>query len=98
MSKSPVKKLPIKLAKDVLKKYKLKQVIVMCMDENDIHHFVTCGDTKESCKEAAISADRLKIAIGWPEGSLSKYVTECLVPGCSAKMPHLHNNENGEVE
>ena len=90
--------LPIKLAKDVLNKYDLKQVIVFCMDKNGKHHLVTYGNTKESCREAGISADRIKRAFGWPEGSLSKYVTECLIPNCTAKMPHFHNSKTGEVE
>ena len=88
-------KLPIALAKNVLDQYDLEQVIVLCRAKDGSEHFVTYGDTPTSCQEAAISADRLKRAFGWPEGSLSAYVTECLIPGCEAEMPHFHDRETG---
>lgn len=91
------KKLPVKLAKDVLESYDLEQVIVLCRDKTGTDHFITYGNTKAACAEAAISADRMKRAFGWPEGSLSKYVTECLLPGCKSPMPHVHNQQTGEV-
>lgn len=76
------KKLPVKLAKDVLDEYELSQVIVLCKDKSGTDHFITYGEDKKSCKAAAISADRLKRAFGWPEGSLSKYVTDSAIPSC----------------
>jgi hypothetical protein len=71
-----MKRLPIKLAKDVLEAYGLKQVIVLCKDNDGNDHFITYGADKEQCKEAGISADRWKKVFGWPDHSLSKYTDE----------------------
>lgn len=93
-----MKKLPVKLAKDVLKEYNLSQVIVLCRDKNGVDHFITYGENRKSCKEAAISADRLKLACGWPPGSLSEYVRKCAVKNCEQPMPHIHNPRTGCIE
>lgn len=65
--------LPVKLAKDVLEAYDLKQVIVLCMDKEGTHHFITYGQDKENCREAGSAADSWKRAFHWPKGSLSRY-------------------------
>lgn len=55
-----MKKLPIKAAKDVAKKYGLDQVILLCRDfDADLVHRVTYGVTKDDCKMAAFDGQKI---------------------------------------
>lgn len=59
-------RLPIKIAKDVAKKYKLKQVI-LCAWDGERTHIVTYGQTLADCGQAAQGSDLIQAALKWPE-------------------------------
>lgn len=61
------KRIPIQAAKDVAKKYKLKQVVMILLDEQNISHVVTYGKTLEDCYMAAESGNNIKRHMGFPE-------------------------------
>jgi len=63
-----MKKLPIKAAKEVSKKYNQDQVILVTFDRTDgLTHVVTYGKTLKDCEEAAIGGNLIKKFIGFPE-------------------------------
>lgn len=71
-----MRKLPIKMALDVVKAYDLEQVVILCKDKEGTQHIVTAGNTKASCKDAGLSGDMLKQVLAWPEETLSKYTKQ----------------------
>lgn len=62
------KRLPIQAAKDIAKKYGQDQVILITWDkENHLIHTVSYGKTASDCSQAALGANIVKAAIGYPE-------------------------------
>ena len=61
-----MKCLPIKAARDVGKKYKLSQVIIIARGLT-LDHVVTWGKTQDDCARAAEGGNSLKRYMGWPE-------------------------------
>lgn len=63
-----MKRLPIKAAKDLAKKYGQSQVILITWDEKDhLTHTVSYGDTVKACEQAAKGANLVRRALGFPE-------------------------------
>jgi hypothetical protein len=63
-----MKRLPIQAAKDISKKYKQAQVILVTWDEADkLVHTVSYGDTLDNCEKAAVGANVVRKALGFPE-------------------------------
>jgi len=67
-----MKRIPIKAAKDVAKKYGMSRVVLVFFesDENQQlgpQHVVTWGRTYRDCVEAARLGNRFKRVLGWPE-------------------------------
>lgn len=66
--KQPVKRIPIRVARDVAREFRQSQVILLAWDKRSgLTHVVTCGETREDCEQAAEGGNRLKRALGWPE-------------------------------
>lgn len=61
----PMKRLPIKSAKDVAQTYGLRQVI-LCAWDGERTHVVTYGKSETDCDQAAQGGNRVKAAIGFP--------------------------------
>ena len=63
-----MKRLPIQAAKDIATKYDQSQVILVTWDENDeMVHAVSYGQTLTECSRAAMGANMVKRALGFPE-------------------------------
>jgi hypothetical protein len=60
------KRIPIRVAKEICKSQKCKQVIVFAHD-GVLTHCVTYGKTVEDCDQAAQAGNRLKKSLGFPE-------------------------------
>jgi hypothetical protein len=60
-----MKRIPIKVAKQIAKEHCMKQVIVVAWD-GDKTHVVTYGMCAEDCDQAAQGGDFVKKALGWP--------------------------------
>ncbi len=59
--------LPIKVAKDIAKKYDLDQVILIARNHNaNIVKYITYGKTKADCGTAAVDGSKLRAVV---EGS-----------------------------
>lgn len=67
------KKIPVKMAKEVCKKYNLDEVVILCRDKKNNQHIVTYGSTEEFCENAGKSGDMLKKVLAWPRDTLSRY-------------------------
>lgn len=68
--------IPISVARDVLKKYNLKQVLILCNDHDNNNHIITYGYDKENCKLAGLAGDFWKDVLKWPSEKRSKYTNE----------------------
>lgn len=68
-----MRRLPIKMARDLCKVYGLQQVVILATDDEGTQHIVTAGNTKDNCKNAGVSGDMLKKILAWPGETLSKY-------------------------
>jgi hypothetical protein len=56
-----MKRMPIKAAEEVSKKYNLSQVIIVAWDEKDgVTHFVSYGRNKKHCDMAAAGSKKLQ--------------------------------------
>lgn len=63
-----MKRIPIKALKEFANKYGLDQVIVIARENaTDTDHVATWGRTIKDCELAAISGNRQKRHMGWPE-------------------------------
>jgi hypothetical protein len=63
-----MKRLPIKAAKDLAQKYGQSQVILVTWDDKDnLIHTVSYGKTLKDCEQAAIGANKVRKALGFPE-------------------------------
>lgn len=63
-----MKKLPIRVARDVAKEYGQTQVIVVCWDkEAHLTHTVSYGVTVDDCRQAAQGANLVRQALGFPD-------------------------------
>ena len=60
------KRIPILAAKNLAKRYDLRQVILLGWD-GDKTHVVTYGKSLEDCDMAAAGGNKLKKSFGWPE-------------------------------
>lgn len=62
------KRIPIKAAVDIAKKYDQSQVIIVTFEKDTGKcHVVTYGRSLEDCKQAAKGGNFVKRALGWPE-------------------------------
>ena len=62
------KKIPIKVASDILKKYDQSQVIIVTYEKDTGKcHVVTYGKSLDDCIQAAHGGNFVKRALGWPE-------------------------------
>jgi hypothetical protein len=66
------KRIPIKAARELAKKYKLDQVIIVAYErdvkkQEHMTHVVTYGKSKVDCLQAAQGGNMVKKALGWPE-------------------------------
>jgi hypothetical protein len=66
------KRIPIKAAQEIAKKYKLDQVVIVAYERDakkgtDMTHIVTYGKTKADCLQAAQGGNMVKKALGWPD-------------------------------
>ena len=62
-----MKRLPIRSAKEVARKYKQDQVILITFDAaNNLTHVVSYGKTLKDCKEAADAANAFRWQLGFP--------------------------------
>lgn len=61
-----MKRLPIKVAKDVSRLFGLDQVCVIAWDGTR-SHVVTYGKNGEQCRQAALLGDKIKTMLGWPD-------------------------------
>jgi hypothetical protein len=61
-----MKRVPIKVARDVAKANGFRQVI-LCAWDGDRTHIVTYGVSVEDCAQAAQGGNRIKEALGWPK-------------------------------
>ncbi len=59
-------RIAIQEAKNISKKYKLPQVIIVAWDGTKTH-VVTYGRTLKDCEQAAQGGNFVKKALGWPE-------------------------------
>ena len=60
------KPIPISAAREIAKKYGKQQVIIVTWDAvHGKEHVTTYGDTKETCRLAAMGGARVKQALGW---------------------------------
>ena len=60
------KRIPIKAAKDISRRFSCPQVIILAWDGR-MTHVVTYGKSIEDCDQAAQGGNQVKKAIGWPE-------------------------------
>lgn len=59
-----MKRLPIKAAEDLGKKYGLSRVLIIAVDpKDDLTHTVSWGDTKENCGFAAMDIQKLRAVL-----------------------------------
>ncbi len=66
--KSTIKKIPIQVCKEISKKYRQDQVILVTWDKTENRtHVVTYGKTIKDCEEAAIGGNKVKKTLGWPD-------------------------------
>ncbi len=74
------KSIPISAAKEIAKKYDKQQVIIVTWDAvHGKEHVTTYGDSKETCRQAALGGTKIKSALGWPDyRSISERVEEVL--------------------
>lgn len=65
----PIKRMPIRAAKNISKEYDQDQVILLTFDKKTgLTHVVTYGKTLLDCEQAAIGGNRIKREIlGCPE-------------------------------
>ena len=78
-----MKRLPIKAARDLGKKYGLARVLIIAVDEHDdLTHTVSWGDTKENCGFAAMDIQKLRAVLEAKPTSLADAVAaaECVRP------------------
>lgn len=61
-----MRRLPIKIAREVAKANGLRQVILCAWDGKQTH-IVTYGVTAEDCAQAAQGGNYIKAALGWPK-------------------------------
>jgi len=63
-----MKRLPIQAAKDIAKKYDQAQVILVTLDKgSNLIHTVSYGVSLKDCEEAALGANMVRKALGFPE-------------------------------
>lgn len=63
-----MKRIPIRVAKDISQEFDQDEVIVVTWDsKTGTTHVVTYGKTKLDCEAAAEGGNRVKRALGWPE-------------------------------
>jgi hypothetical protein len=81
------KRIPIKAARELAKKYKLDQVIIVAYERDekkgtDMTHIVTYGKSKVDCLQAAQGGNMVKKTLGWPD-SLQAFPSRVMCPkGC----------------
>lgn len=64
---------PISAAREIAKKYKKNQVIVVCWDqEHGKTHVTTYGTSSLECEQAAKGGDFVKRALGWKDVETAK--------------------------
>ena len=76
-------RIPIKVAKDIAKKYDQQQVILVTWDKGTTH-VVTYGKTLTDCEQAAQGGNFVKKALGWPDEL------------CQTKPARVKRKEKGE--
>jgi len=63
-----IKRIPIKVCKEISQKYKQAQVILVTWDAIEGRtHVVTYGQSLKDCEQAAIGGNKVKKALGWPD-------------------------------
>jgi hypothetical protein len=63
-----MKRLPIQAAKDLAEKYNQSQVILVTWDKDDgLIHTVSYGVSLRDCEQAALGANMVRMALGFPE-------------------------------
>lgn len=60
-----MKRLPIRIAREVARENGLRQVI-LCAWDGERTHVVTYGVSTEDCAQAALGGNKIKDALGWP--------------------------------
>lgn len=66
-------RIPIKVLRELAKKYDLSHAILFVYHpEDNMHHIVTWGRTIVDCGQAADFGNKLKEALGWPDELLSE--------------------------
>lgn len=61
-----MKRLPIRIAREVARENGLRQVI-LCAWDGERTHVVTYGVSVEDCAQAAIGGNKIKGFLGWPK-------------------------------